>query len=131
MAQRIRQVIAPDVLLPAAGQGALGIEIRADGDGIRQALQPLIDPTTFREVRAERALSRALGGSCQVPLAAYCVTEPDGKTLKLRALVAMTDGSRVLRAECLGEDPEALGLQAANALSDQGAQQILQSLGVA
>lgn len=131
MAQRIRQIISPEVLLPAAGQGALGIEIRNDGDGIRQALQPLVDPKTFREVRAERALSRALGGSCQVPLAAYCVTEPDGKMLRLRALVAMTDGSKVLRAECCGEDPEALGLQAAKELSDQGAQQILQSLGVA
>ena len=131
MAQRIRQVISPEVLLPAAGQGALGIEIRHDGADIRQALQPLVDPKAFREVRAERALSRALGGSCQVPLAAYCVSEPDGKTLRLRALVAMTDGSKVLRAECCGEDPEALGLQAAKELSDQGAQQILQSLGVA
>ncbi len=131
MVERIRQVIPPEVLLPAAGQGALGIEIRSDGAAIRSALSPLADDKTFREVRAERALSRALGGSCQVPLAAYCVQEPDGRTLRLRALVAMTNGSRVLRAECLGEDPEALGLQAAKELSDQGALEILQSLGVA
>ena len=131
LAQRIRQVIEPDVLLPAAGQGALGIEIRADGHGIRADLAALADDKTFREVRAERAVSRALGGSCQVPLAAYCVQEPDGKTLRLRALVATTDGARVLRTECAGQDPEALGLQAAKALADQGAQQILQSLGVA
>jgi hydroxymethylbilane synthase len=131
LAQRIRQVIAPEVLLPAAGQGALGIEIRADGHGIRQALQPLADEKTFREVRAERAVSRALGGSCQVPLAAYCVSEPDGKTLRLRALVAMTDGSKVLRAECTGTDPEALGLQASQVLAQQGAHDILKSLGVA
>jgi hydroxymethylbilane synthase len=131
LAQRIRQVIAPDVLLPAAGQGALGIEIRTDGDAIRRALVPLADDKTFREVRAERAVSRALGGSCQVPLAAYCVQEPDGKTLRLRALVAMTDGTRVLRAECVGVDPEALGLEAAKELSDQGAQAILHALGVA
>ncbi len=131
LAQRIRQVISPEVLLPAAGQGALGIEIRTDGDGIRNALRPLTHEGTFREVRAERAVSRALGGSCQVPLAAYCVSEPDGTTLRLRALVAMTDGSRVLKAECTGTDPEALGLQAAQALSKQGAQEILKSLGVA
>jgi hydroxymethylbilane synthase len=131
LAQRIREIISPEVLLPAAGQGALGIEIRADGDGIREALAPLVDNKTFREVRAERAVSRALGGSCQVPLAAYCVSEPDGKTLRLRALVAMTDGSKVLKAECTGIDPEAVGLQAADALARQGAQEILKSLGVA
>ena len=130
LAQRIREVISPEILLPAAGQGALGIEIRANGHGIREALSPLVDEKTFREVRAERAVSRALGGSCQVPLAAYCVSEPDGKTLHLRALVAMTDGTRVLRTECRGSDPEALGLAAAKELSNQGAQQILQSLGV-
>ncbi|MEN9771610.1 MAG: hydroxymethylbilane synthase [Pseudomonadota bacterium] len=130
LANRIREVISPEVLLPAAGQGALGIEIRADGDGIRQALSALIDEKTFREVRAERAVSRALGGSCQVPLAAYCVTEPDGQTLRLRARVGMTDGSRILKTECLGADPEALGLLAAKALTDQGADEILRSLGL-
>ncbi len=131
LSQRIRQVIAPEVLLPAAGQGALGIEIRSDGHGIRSALGSLTDAQTFREVRAERAVSRALGGSCQVPLAAYCVTEPDAKTLRLRALVAMTDGSKVLRVECRGDDPDVVGLQAAQELKDQGAQQILQALGTA
>lgn len=131
LAQRIREVIAPEVLLPAAGQGALGIEIRTDGHGIREALTPLAHEKTFREVRAERAVSRALGGSCQVPLAAYCVSEPDGTTLRLRALVAMTDGSKVLKTECTGSDPEALGLQAAQTLADQGAHEILKSLGVA
>ena len=128
LAQRIREILPPEVLLPAAGQGALGIEIRSDGHAIRKALSPLADTRTFYEVRAERAVSRALGGSCQVPLAAYCITEPDGKTLYLRALVGMTDGSKVLRAECRGEDPEAIGLQAAGLLREQGAQQILQAL---
>lgn len=128
LAQRIREILPPEVLLPAAGQGALGIEIRSDGHAIRSALSPLADTRTFYEVRAERAVSRALGGSCQVPLAAYCITEPDGKTLYLRALVGMTDGSKVLRAECRGQDPEAIGLQAAGLLKEQGAQQILQAL---
>jgi len=131
LAQRIRQIIPPEDILPAAGQGALGIEIRVDGAEIREALQPLIHQQTFLEVRAERALSRALGGSCQVPLAAYCITQPDGITLRLRALVAMPDGSRILRADCSGTDPEGLGHQAADALAHQGARDILQSLGVA
>jgi hydroxymethylbilane synthase len=131
LAQRIRQIIPPEDLLPAAGQGALGIEIRSDGAAIRDALAPLVHMQTFLEVRAERALSRALGGSCQVPLAAYCVTQPDGCTLRLRALVAMPDGSRILRVECSGSDPEALGLTAASELTNQGARDILQSLGVA
>lgn len=130
LAQRIRQVIPPEVLLPAAGQGALGIEIRTDGHGIRQALTPLVHERTFLEVRAERAVSRALGGSCQVPLAAYCVTDMDLQTLVLRALVAMPDGSQVCRVELRGEDPEALGLLAAQELAAQGAQAILRSLGV-
>lgn len=131
MAHRIAQIITPDQLLPAAGQGALGIEIRADDSQTRDALSPLIHTSTFHEVRAERAVSRALGGSCQVPLAAYCVTEPDGKTLWLRAMVAMTDGSKICRTELRGENPEALGLAAAKELSAQGAQEILKSLGVA
>jgi len=131
LASRIRQVISPDVLLPAAGQGALGIEIRQDGHAIRQALGALVHEQTFREVRAERAVSRALGGSCQVPLGAYCVTEPDQKTLKLRALVAMPDGSRICQVVVNGQDPEGLGLQAAQELTVQGAAEILQSLGTA
>lgn len=130
MADRIAQIITPDRLLPAAGQGALGIEIRSDDSITRDALAPLIHKSTFHEVRAERAVSRALGGSCQVPLAAYCVTEPDGKTLWLRAMVAMTDGSKICRTECRGENPENLGLAAAKELSAQGAQEILKSLGV-
>ncbi len=131
MADRIAQIITPDQLLPAAGQGALGIEIRADDVQTRDALAPLIHTSTFHEVRAERAVSRALGGSCQVPLAAYCVTEPDGKTLWLRAMVAMTDGSKICRTELRGENPEDLGLAAAKDLTAQGAQEILKSLGVA
>jgi hydroxymethylbilane synthase len=131
MANRIRQVISPDVLLPAAGQGALGIEIRSDGDDIRAALKPLVHEQTFREVRAERAVSRALGGSCQVPLGAYCVTDLDNTTLRLRAMVAMPDGSKVCHVELTGQDPEALGLLAAQSLTAQGAAEILASLGTA
>jgi hydroxymethylbilane synthase len=128
LASRIRQIIPPDVMLPAVGQGALGIEIRRDGQAIRQALAPLIHEQTFREVRAERAVSRALGGSCQVPLAAYCTTELDKKTLWLRALVAMPDGRQMCQASMHGQDPEALGQLIAQDLRAQGASEILRSL---
>ncbi len=128
LASRIRQVIPPEVMLPAAGQGALGIEIRTGDAPTAKLVSCLADAKTFMEVRAERAVSRALGGSCQVPLAAYCVTEPDGKTLWLRARIGMPDGSRLCQAEGRGTDPEALGLSVAQDLRGQGADEILSAL---
>lgn len=128
LAARIRQIIAPEILLPAAGQGALGIEIRAGDHLTRDALSSMMCTKTFREVSAERAVSRALGGSCQLPLAAYCVSEPDGKSLRLRALVALPDGTQVCTTQQRGSDPEVLGEAAARDLMAQGADRILQSL---
>ena len=128
LANRIRQVIPPEVMLPAAGQGALGIEIRAGDSATAELVSTLADKKTFLEVRAERAVSRALGGSCQVPLAAYCVMDPDGKTLFLRARVGMPDGSRLCESNARGVDPEALGRRVAQDLRDQGASEILAAL---
>lgn len=128
LADRIRQVIPPEVMLPAAGQGALGIEIRAGDSATAELVSSLADQKTFLEVRAERAVSRALGGSCQVPLAAYCVMDPDGKTLFLRARVGMPDGSRLCESSGRGLDPEALGFGVAQDLRDQGADEILSAL---
>ena len=128
LANRIRQVIPPEVMLPAAGQGALGIEIRAGDSATAELVSTLADQKTFLEVRAERAVSRALGGSCQVPLAAYCVMDPDGKTLFLRASVGMPDGSRLCESNARGVDPEALGRRVAQDLRDQGASEILAAL---
>ena len=128
LANRIRQVIPPEVMLPAAGQGALGIEIRAGDSATAELVSTLADQKTFLEVRAERAVSRALGGSCQVPLAAYCVMDPDGKTLFLRARVGMPDGSRLCESNARGVDPEALGRRVAQDLRDQGASDILAAL---
>lgn len=127
LAERIRQVIPPDVMLPAAGQGALGIEIRANDAASAALVSSLEHAQTFREVRAERAVSRALGGSCQVPLAAYCVTQPSG-ALRLRARIGMPDGSALHAVDLEGSDPEALGLEAAHGLRAKGADQILASL---
>ncbi|CAM5790896.1 hydroxymethylbilane synthase [Castellaniella caeni] len=128
LAERIRAVIPVEDSLPAAGQGALGIEIMADRSELRAWLAPLACADTTACALAERAVSRALGGSCQVPLAAYATVQ--GDTLSLRALVAEPDGQRVLRAQASGPRGQAqqLGEQAARALIEQGADAILARL---
>lgn len=123
---RIRVPLEPELSLPAAGQGALGIECLAGRADLHALLGALGDPATERCVRAERAVSRALGGNCSVPLGAFA--EAAGEGLRLRALVAAPDGKRLLRAEELGHDPEALGRAVADALLAQGAREILQQL---
>jgi hydroxymethylbilane synthase len=80
---RIRSVFAPEAMLPAAGQGALGIEVRTDRTDVMQALQVLADDTTWKAVAAERAVSRVMGGSCSMPLAAYATVA--GIQLEIRA----------------------------------------------
>lgn len=128
---RIRAILPAEHSLPAAGQGALGIETMADRADVQAWLAPLACAQTTVCALAERAVSRALGGSCQVPLAAYA-TESDG-LLDLRALVAEPDGSRILRAQAHGpgEQAEALGVQVAQTLLGQGAEAILARLQVA
>jgi hydroxymethylbilane synthase len=126
--ERIRAVLPAEVSLPAAGQGALGIEARADRHDIAAWLAPLNDPATAACVRAERAVSRALAGSCEVPLGAYAEMRDD--RLWLRGFVATPDGTRMARAELTGDhrDPEALGLALAAELRAQGADAILAAL---
>lgn len=128
LAQRLRAILEPADSLPAAGQGALGIEIRADRDDVRAWLAPLACPVTTVCVAAERAVSRELGGSCQVPLAAYAQVG-DG-ILNLRALVASPDGQRVVRAERQGpaSDARDIGIAVARELLKGGAAAILAEL---
>jgi len=125
---RIRNVISSDDSLPAVGQGALGIECRSDRPDVMAMLQPLHHPDTAACVLAERAMSRVLGGSCQVPLGGFAEIL-DGR-LRMRGFVATPDGGRMLRAELTGEiaDPETLGKQIADALLAQGADEILAAL---
>ena len=113
-----------DEMLPAPGQGALGIECLAARAEVVALLAPLADSATTICVRAERAVSRALGGSCALPLAAYA--EYSTK-LRLRALVASSDGRRVIRCDLEGDaaDPQGLGERAAVELRRLGAQEIL------
>lgn len=128
LAGRIRAALAPEESLPAAGQGALAIECRADRTDVAALLAPLDDARTAACVRAERAVSRALGGSCQVPLAAHAVIDGDG--LWLRGLVATPDGRRIARAETRGaaDDAEDAGVRLAAELRRRGADEILAAL---
>ncbi|HSD52576.1 MAG TPA: hydroxymethylbilane synthase [Burkholderiales bacterium] len=125
---RIRGVLEPEESLPAVGQGALAIECREGRPELVAALAPLHDGVTAACVRAERAVSRALGGSCTVPLAAHAEVL-DG-AVQLRGLVASPDGQRVARAEVRGEAfaPERAGEALAAALRAQGADAILAEL---
>jgi hydroxymethylbilane synthase len=125
---RIRAMLEPEESLPAPGQGALAIECREERHDLRRWLAPLEDPAAAACVRAERALSAALSGSCQLPLAAYAVTS--GAGIRLRGLVAMPDGTRVVREEMTGpmEYPERLGEALAGKLREQGAGAILAAL---
>lgn len=129
LASRIGSLLEVEVSLPAAGQGALGIECRADRADVRALLEPLAQREAEQCVRAERAVNRALGGNCSVPLGAYAMRT--GDRLRLRALVASSDGRQVLRAQCEGpaSEPEALGRRAAAELLAQGAAELLASLG--
>lgn len=126
LASRISERLATDTLLPAVGQGVVGIEARA-GDGRLDALlTPLHHPPTLARVSAERTVNRVLGGSCQLPLAAHAAPTADGG-LRLRALVGSSDGQRCIRADAVAPvcAPEALGQQVAQALLDQGAEALL------
>ena len=122
---RIAAHLAPEEMLPAPGQGALGIECLAGRAEIAALIAPLADNATTVCVRAERAVSRALGGSCALPLGAYA--ELAGDRLRLRALVASADGKRVIRAEmeASATDPQGLGTRAAEELRRQGADEVL------
>src|SRR3989475_2761865 len=128
LAARIRAMLEPEQSLPAPGQGALVIECRADRGELRQRLAALGDFETSACVLAQRALSRALSGDCQLPLAAYAVA--NGAEIRLRGLVAMPDGSKAVRAELSGPiaTPEKLGEMLAAKLRALGADAILASL---
>jgi len=126
---RIRGLLSLEESLPAPGQAALGIECLAARADLCRLLAPLEHAASSACVRAERAVSLALGGSCTIPLGAYA--ELAGGQLRLRALVAAPDGRRVARVDCAGapSDPEALGARAAEQLRAQGADEILAAIG--
>jgi hydroxymethylbilane synthase len=111
---RVTEVLAPSVMLPQVGQGALALECRADDESAAALLAALDDPDSHRAVAAERAFLAAAGGSCAAPVAA--MAEADGDRLRLSVLVASGDGRVLVRTERAGTDPEALGREAADHL---------------
>jgi len=125
LSERIASFIETDVSLPAAGQGAVGIECRVHDERVQQLLAPLADAETTACVLAERAMNNRLQGGCQVPIGGFAVLH--GDELHLRALVGALDGSQIIRAEGKSavENAEVLGIQIAEQLLAQGADQIL------
>jgi hydroxymethylbilane synthase len=125
--ERIKALLEPETSLPAAGQGAMAIEIaeRTDGLDLRAILAPLNHLATAQAVAAERKVSKVFGGSCQIPLAAFATVE--NGTMRLRAMVATPDGTRMASAELSGpaDAPEALGEQVSALLAGQDANAIL------
>ena len=115
LAERIRTTFEPDAMLPAAGQGALGIEVRSDCADVIAALAPLAHARTWAAVAAERAVSRCMGGSCSMPLAAFATFE--GDLLGLRAAWGDPEG-RLPLVQVRAAAP-VLDLAAANALGEQ------------
>ena len=127
LSERIRQIIPAEVSLPSPGQGALGLEIRAGDKKMEEALAFINRPETRACCFAERAVSRALGGSCQVPLAAYAIVE-NGE-LWLRALVGNHHIGEAVFSEARGplSDPEALAAKVVADLRRQGAEEYLKA----
>jgi hydroxymethylbilane synthase len=122
----VREVIPTETMCPAAGQGALGIEIRAGDTGLRASLSFLDDHDARAATACERALLQSLGGGCQVPIGAFATVT--GGKLTLQAVVARPDGSRILRETLSGTDPLTLGADAGKLLLRKGADEILREV---
>ncbi len=134
LSSRIKAKIAPEDSLPAAGQGALGIEILATRTDVADWLAPLRDVLATYQVSAERQVSRRLGGSCEIPIAAYATWDSYQSQLHLRALVANIDGTHVIEAVADAKVTEYsqaidLGNKVANQLIADGAQALIANLG--
>lgn len=127
---RIRALLSVEQILPAAGQGALGIECRANDKAVRALIDPLHHPKTADCVLAERAVCRQLNGGCQIPIGAYATLRDD--VLSLQALVASHDGLRIVRSHVIGlaEQAENIGKRAADELIQKGADKILSEFNV-
>lgn len=128
LSDRIAALLSPEESLPAVGQGAVGIECRGDRAALVDTLAALGDPVTTACVRAERAMSRALAGSCTVPLGGFA--QVAGDTMRVRGFVASPDGRRMVSDEVSGApaECEALGRALAQRLTALGAAEILAAL---
>ncbi len=130
LAERIASRFEPDTMLPCAGQGALGIEVRTDSHALRAQLDHMTHRPTWFAVQAERAVSRALGGSCSMPLAAHAVWHGNTLTLRVALGHAQTPLAPLLRVQVSGAahtdaQARALGEHAAQTLREAGAEAYL------
>lgn len=123
LTQHLREVLSPEIMCPAAGQGALAIEIRQGDTKTRQAVAFLDDDSARATTLCERTALNALGGGCQVPIGASA-SMVNGR-LSLRAVVAHPDGSSIITEQLSGHDPVELGQRTGQALLARGAQKIL------
>jgi len=125
---RITETLAPEISLPAIGQGAVGIECRQDDAMVNALIAPLNHPATATCVRAERALLKRLEGGCQVPIAGYATIQDN--RLVLNGLVGSIDGTTLVRETMTGDptDPETLGTDLAETLLRNGADSILRDV---
>ena len=125
---RITQYIGTDLMLPAVGQGAIGIESRTDDKQILDIISVLDDKKSRACIQAERAMNNALQGGCQVPIAGYCRLNND--ELMLQGLVGRVDGSKIIKQQITGfiNEAESLGEKLAKQLLNQGADLILTEL---
>ena len=123
----LRQIIPADIMCPAAGQGALAIEIRAGDTTMRKHLSFLDDSAARAATTCERALLSCMGGGCQVPIGAFAEARLGGR-LHLTSVVADSDGSQILRDSRDGDNPEELGKAAAEDLLARGADKVLEKV---
>jgi hydroxymethylbilane synthase len=126
LGHRIRSEIDPKIIVPAPGQGALGIEILNDRSDLLEAIGALTDIETTICVRAERAFSKRLGGSCQLPLGAYAEIG-DHQTFTMQGLIVMPDGTDIISANCKGpwKEAEKLAVSMAEAMLARGGKKIM------
>ena len=130
VADRVRTLLAPETMLPAIGQGAIGVECRAADRAVHDLLLTLDHAPTHLCIRTERAMNTRLNGGCHAPIAGYA--QLNDQTLQMRGLVGSLDGSKTVTARASGSiaDPEALGAEVADDLLANGAANILKQAGV-
>jgi hydroxymethylbilane synthase len=127
LSEHVTEILSPQVMMPAVGQGALGLETRVDDVSTRSALAPLDDPTTHAAVTAERSLLLSVGGGCLAPVGGWGRRE--GDRLHLAGVVLSYDGRQRLAAEEIGliGDAREIGQRVAQRLLDQGAGELIQA----
>ena len=123
---RITEYLAPDAVMPAAGQGVIAVETVADRADVREVLRVVNHEDSERAARAERAFLGALEGGCQTPIGALAVCV--GRAIRFSGMVCSLDGARMIRVSRVGEDPEVVGREAAQEALSRGAAELLADL---